>query len=55
MFWIVVVACAIGVGYLAALVGIPPVDLFGIVSFSALCGEYVRRLAYRYLKRRYRC
>ena len=53
MFWIIIVAASMFVGYLSALVGVPPVEMFGIVSFSALCGEYIRRLAYRFLKRRY--
>ena len=52
MFWIILVSLAMGVGYLAALVGISPVAMFALVSFAALCGEYVRRLAYRFLKRR---
>ncbi|MDE2813647.1 MAG: hypothetical protein OXM01_11515 [Gemmatimonadota bacterium] len=55
MFWIAMIACALGVGYAAALVGIPPVEMFGIVSCSALCAEYVRRLVWRYYRRRYRC
>ena len=53
MFWTAMIAFAIGTGYLAAFVGIPPVEMFAITSFAALCAEYVRRLCYRYLKRRY--
>ena len=49
----IVLALCMGVGYLAALIGIPPVEMFGLVSFAALVGEYVRRLSYRWLKRRW--
>ena len=54
MFQITMIASAMGVGYAAAFVGIPPVEMFGMVSFASLCGEYVRRLTlhfYRYRRR----
>ena len=52
MFQITMIASAMGVGYAAAFVGIPPVEMFGMVSFAALCGEYVRRLTLHFYRRR---
>ena len=53
MSTLILVALSMGVGYAASHVGIPPITMAAIVSTLTLCGEYVRRLALRYLRRRW--
>lgn len=48
----ITIALAMAVGYAASHVGIPPVVMFGLVSFAALMGEYVRRLTLYYYNRK---
>ena len=46
-----IIALSMIVGYAGSHVGIPPALMFGIVSFCALMGEYVRRLTLYYYHR----
>ena len=46
-----IIALSIALGYTGALVGIPPLVAFSIISFAALLGEYVRRITLYYYHR----
>ena len=48
---ILLTAISLAVGYAASHVGIPPVAMFGIVSFASFVGEYARRLTLHYYHR----
>ena len=49
-----VIALSMLLGYAGSHIGIPPVVMFAIVSFTALIGEYVRRLVLHYYHRQER-
>ena len=48
---ILLTAISMAAGYAASQVGIPPVVMFGIISFASFVGEYVRRLTLHYYHR----